>query len=308
METLQLKQLAALVRARLEEATIQITHGQALDVIAAIPGLRNWPEVQAFPSRVQTAELDLDAVNRLAYRLDKKYGYPAGAQEILAILQLSPSATRAVVPQIWPAGPGAGVYLTTDREAIRALVGRYEDATDGALFYAENVGIDFESSIDIGEYGLWSNGLTRAPSGALIVVGPIELDQESWRHAGERIEMACLTAVNGGHRVAILLDTPVPEDLAADVALLAREPSNDDLDTAIVGWVSAEGELRAGGVCREWQAPATVPAVATTDLLPSNVKTLLERRLMSALMGYWRLAPRSSPRTLASSCLKGRWH
>lgn len=285
MEILQLKQLAALVRARLEESTIKITHGQALDAIAAIPGLRNWPEVQAFPSRVHTAELDLDAMNRLAYRLDKKYGYRVRAQDMLTVLQPSPSKTPAVVPQIWPAGPRAGVYLATDLQAIQALVERYDDATDGALLYAENVGIDFENSIDLGEYGLWSNGLTRAPSGTLIVVGPIKLDQQSWRDAGERIEMACLTAVNGGHRVAILLDTPAPDDLAADVALLAREPSHDDLDMSIVGWVAPDGELTAGGVWREWRSPAIVPAVATTDLLPSNVTALLEKALDDRVNG-----------------------
>jgi hypothetical protein len=56
-----------------------------------------------------------------------------------------------------------------------ASVARYEEATDGDLVYAERAGSGWEGSIDLGEYGLWSAGIDRLPSGTLLVVGPIEL-------------------------------------------------------------------------------------------------------------------------------------
>ena len=56
---------------------------------------------------------------------------------------------------------------------------RYEEATDGGLVYAERAGNGWEGSIDLGEHGLWSPGIDRLPSGTLLVVGPIELNQQS---------------------------------------------------------------------------------------------------------------------------------
>jgi hypothetical protein len=44
-----------------------------------------------------------------------------------------------------------GVYLTTSQDAIDALLEIYEDATDGAVVYAERAGNRWDSSIDLGE-------------------------------------------------------------------------------------------------------------------------------------------------------------
>ena len=58
MDIQQLKLLAGRVRGLLEQSRHSIGHNQSLDLIAALPGLRNWPEVQAFPDRVAACELD----------------------------------------------------------------------------------------------------------------------------------------------------------------------------------------------------------------------------------------------------------
>ena len=51
MDIQQLKLMAGRVRGLLEQSKHTIGHNQSLDLIAALPGLRNWPEVQAFPDR-----------------------------------------------------------------------------------------------------------------------------------------------------------------------------------------------------------------------------------------------------------------
>jgi hypothetical protein len=76
MDVQQLKQLAGRLRALLEEASIAIGHSQALDLSASLVGLRNWPEVQTFPQRVRSQDLDLSTAARLAYRLDRKHSHP----------------------------------------------------------------------------------------------------------------------------------------------------------------------------------------------------------------------------------------
>jgi hypothetical protein len=73
-------------------------------------------------------------------------------------------------------------------------VRNYDDVTDGAPLYAESAGVRFDSAIDLGEHGLWSQGLGRVPSGTLIVVGPIEMTQEEWGRNTERLQQACLHA------------------------------------------------------------------------------------------------------------------
>lgn len=57
MDTQQLKLWAARTRDLLAEAQHTVGHNQSLDVIVALPGLRSWPEVIAFPERVQATPL-----------------------------------------------------------------------------------------------------------------------------------------------------------------------------------------------------------------------------------------------------------
>jgi hypothetical protein len=155
----------------------QAGHNQSLDLVAALPGLRNWPEVVAFPERVIACELDGAAASRLAFRLKRKFDLKLLPHDVWAALSVSQSAAQPA-PQIWPTGPMPGVYVTASQEAINALLERYEEATDGALVYAERAGNHCEGAIDLGDNGLWSAGLHRVPSGTLLIVGPLELNQQ----------------------------------------------------------------------------------------------------------------------------------
>jgi hypothetical protein len=284
MDTQQLKQLAGRLRAILEEGSIAIGHGQALDLSASLVGLRNWPEVQAFPQRVLSQDLDLSAVARLSYRLSRKHCYEISAPQLLQLLSPPRDFSHAAVPQIWPTGPRPGVYLTTSEAAIDALILQYQEATDGEVFYAERAGTKHDAAIDLGDNGLWSNGLERVPSGTLLVLGPVDLDQQSWSEASERVEMACLRAENSSHRVAILFNTPAPEQLAADVTLMVVERGEDDLDAQIVGTVLDNGTLLPG-IDRTYGSLSVLPSIAKTLSLPDSVTAHLQTALLNRATG-----------------------
>lgn len=169
MDTQKLKVFAERLRAYLERHNLTLKHGQALDLVAAIPGLRNWPEVNAFPARVATAQWDDHSADRLAQRIAKLHALSLPADELRQALE--PKVISAL--KVWPNGPIPGVYVTTSQEAIDAAIAKYEVATDGALLYAENAGRSSDAAIDLGEYGLFSRGMDRLPSGTLVVVGPL---------------------------------------------------------------------------------------------------------------------------------------
>lgn len=149
MDVPQLKLLAGLVRGLLEQHNVPIGHSQSLDLIADLPGLRNWPEVNAFPDRVAACELNGGTAARLAHRLRSRHNLELTAQELVAALS-PPGSSRqsgASAPQVWPTGPAPGVYVTTSQKAIDALLHRYDDATDGELVYAEAAGSGWEGAI-----------------------------------------------------------------------------------------------------------------------------------------------------------------
>lgn len=111
MDIQQMKLLAGRIRGLLEEANVTVSHNQALDLSAAVAGLRNWPEVQAFPTRVAAANLDLAAAGRLAYRLQKRYAVDLSRETLLDALRPPATAIREeLLPQVWPSGPKPGVY------------------------------------------------------------------------------------------------------------------------------------------------------------------------------------------------------
>ncbi|MBP0621193.1 hypothetical protein [Cupriavidus consociatus] len=271
MDTQQLKLLAGLVRGLLQPTHPSFGYGQALDLIAALPGLRNWPEVMAFPQRVAAAELDITATGRLSFRLKKRYSVYMSPQELLVALSPPGAVVARRTPQIWPSGPVPGVYITTSQKAIDALLEVYEDATDGALLYAERAGNGCASAIDLGEYGLWSSGLDRVPSGTLLVVGPLELDQQSWEGTASRLETACRYALDSGHRVAVLLDTPTAETLHEDVRLMVTSrDEHADEEPALIGVVTEKGELQARTPFSvAWPTIEPVTVTGTSDALPT---------------------------------------
>jgi len=277
----QLKLLAGRVRGLLQRSSTIVGHSQALDLVAALPGLRNWPEVMAFPQRVAATELDGLAARRLAFRLKNSVGVDFIPNDLL--LALAPEGgPQPTVLHVWPGGPPAGVYVTTSSASIEALLSRYEEATDGGLVYAEQAGTAGQGSIDLGEYGLWSSGIDRLPSGTLIVVGPLDLDQGSWGDAAERVSMSCLHALNSDHRVAILVRTPTPERLTQDVALLARTGSEEagDLYEGLAGLVSNEGELLViRPFPKDYPSPHAARAIAGPGALPKSVRDRLQPAL-----------------------------
>jgi hypothetical protein len=247
MDIPQLKLLAGRVRGLLEQHDVPVGHGQSLDLIAALPGLRNWPEVNAFPDRVASCELDTASASRLAYRLKCKHGVEFGPTALVAALNppVPGGQQPSRAPQVWPSGPPPGVYVTTSQAAINALLAAYDEATDGEVVYAEAAGSHWDGAIDLGEWGLSSNGLQRVPSGTLLVVGPLELTQRSWEASAHKLEWACIRAQDSGHRVAVLVDTPTPELLFKDLEVLVKSvaPADDDSYKALTGVVTEGGSL-----------------------------------------------------------------
>ena len=144
-------------------------------------------------------------------------------------------------------GPAAGVYVTDSKAAVEAAVTRYETATDGALLYAEDAGCNAAGAIELGEYGLFSNGLARAPSGTLVVVGPVEMAQEAWENNRDRMSAAAHLTLEAGLRVVVLCATPMPQNVRDDVVLLLREAGWDDheLAASLRGIVAEDGALVA---------------------------------------------------------------
>lgn len=301
MDIQQLKLIAGLVRDLLQQNNHTVNHSQSLDLVAALPGLRNWPEIQAFPDRVAACEVDLTSASRLAFRLNKKFELDLTPQAMLLAFS-SPDVEKITrAPQLWPTGPTPGVYLTISQDAINALLERYEDATDGAMVYAEQAGAHWDGSIDLGEYGLWSNGLSRVSSGTLIVVGPVELDQQSWGNSASRLVMACLDALNSDHRVAVLVNTPTPDTLCEDILLMVRssQEDGDDIDTALLGVVTEEGELqRREPFANSRPRPASIQSVATVDAIPSSVRSPLKKAIGKRSSGLL---------LLGSSIIKDNW-
>jgi hypothetical protein len=100
MDLQQLKLLAGRVRGLLEQSNHTVRHNQALDLISALPGLRNWPEVQAFPDRVAACELDTTSAGRMAFRLKKNFEIVFTPQSMFT--ELSPPGAQGIqrVPQI----------------------------------------------------------------------------------------------------------------------------------------------------------------------------------------------------------------
>lgn len=243
MDIQKLKGFADRLRAYLESQNLTLKHGQALDLIAAIPGLRNWPEVNAFPSRMAAAQWDGRSAERLAARIAKQHAVNLSPDDLLLALQ--PEGVSSAL-KVWPDGPVPGVYVTTSQEAIDAAIARYEAEADGALIYAEQAGRSSDSAIDLGEYGLFSRGMERVPSGTLVVIGPLPFTQESWNDNKDRLNTAANLAHSSSLRIAVLIETPYPENVHSDVDLLLRH-DDEPLDSEpvdVLGVVDASGDMQ----------------------------------------------------------------
>lgn len=278
MDTQQLKVFAERLRAYLERHNLTLKHGQTLDLIAAIPGLRNWPEVSAFPARVSAAQWDSSSADRLAKRIAKLHTLILPVDELHQALE----PITASVLKIWPDGPVPGVYVTTSQDAINAAIAKYEAATDGALLYAEDAGRSSDAAIDLGESGLFSRGMDRLPSGTLVVVGPLPLTQESWSDNKDRLNAAANLAYSSSLRVMVLAETPLPENLHSDIDLLLR-PDDEGLDSEpvdVLGVVTESGDLQ---VMQPFVQRRLAPPAAQHFTTNQRLPTILEDALRPAV-------------------------
>lgn len=86
MEIHEMKQLARRLRGALGQAGASVSHGQALDLIAAVAGLRNWPEVTAFPKRLAEASVTDESVSRLRLRVEAAHAIALEQGPLIAAL------------------------------------------------------------------------------------------------------------------------------------------------------------------------------------------------------------------------------
>jgi hypothetical protein len=281
MDTQELKILAARLRAFLERRGHALKHGHSLDLIAAIPGLRNWPEVGAFPARVREATLDEVTAARLARNLAERRGISTTTGELLRALTTTDEAPRPATADVWPDGPTAGIYVATSQAAIDALIARYEREAPGHVLYGEQAASGAESAIDLGESGIFSKGLLRAPSGTLVILGPMEMTQETWEDNGYRMWAARSLVDEAQHRVVILATTPSPSTLHSDLALLLQlEEEPGSVDETLRGNLIDGGEfVELTRFVNEQPAPILAPIVPPSIELPAELAGVLKKAI-----------------------------
>ena len=301
MNVQQLKLLAGSLRGYLDQRGISVQHGHALDLITAIPGLRDWNEVSAFPDRVERCVLDPSTATRLAFRVQKRHGLEIQPEAMLQALMPPDAAPVQRAPLIWPSGPLPGVYIATTQSAIDALLHAYEDATDGELVYAQSAASNWRGAIDLGESGLWAQGMERVPSGTLLVLGPMRLCQQEWEGYASTLEWACIHASLHRHRVAVLVESPNPELVRVDMEtmILCHDPDNAGDIKDLVGIVTENGTLEPFTTASVLPQPVA-PASYTADLsaLPPDVLPLLKSALAERPTGLL---------ALGSSTIQDNW-
>lgn len=235
-----LREQAFALRDFLRGHGLPLKHGQILDLLASLPGLRNWPEVNAFPGKVAAATLDLKAAERLARRVAASGGPPLVPADLLAVLLRDGKQQEL---RVWPEGPAPGIYVTIDKARAEAAIARYADAAHEAIFYTEGIGFEADGAIELGEAGIYSRGLQRIASGTLVVVGPMDLVQANWEENKSKL-IAAANAVDSGARVVLYCRTPEPAHLHGDLANLMREPGGGlQLDPTLAGAVAEDGSL-----------------------------------------------------------------
>ena len=136
MDIPQLKSLAARIRELLKQSSCIIGHSQSLDLIAALAGLRNWPEVQSFPQRVNATSLDLAAATRLADRLNEKLKQRLLTDsQLYAFLRDHVAAVESTIDESTQDNTHVPSYATAflDTNAARALFARLRQRRTGVL-------------------------------------------------------------------------------------------------------------------------------------------------------------------------------
>jgi hypothetical protein len=284
MDIEQLRLRASGVRQLLAQNDFPLKHGQVLDLLAAVPGLRNWPEVCAFPDRLRQTAVDQAAAGRLARRIEAMGGPALGAELLLPAIEGGEARTPLA---IWAEGPPPGIYVCTDSDFALAAVERYVEGAEGKVFYTEGLAFDSDYAIELGESGIFSPGLRHAPSGTL-VVGSLQLTQEEWGNNRNRMT-AAWKAASADLRVVLFCQTVSPETVYRDVALLTRGPDepSDVVDPKLVGIVDGEGQFLE----RRPFVPAAAPVIAVQTKpdgleLPDHIARELARAVTIEPQGW----------------------
>jgi hypothetical protein len=121
-----LKVLARKLRRTLAQHGLTISHGQALDLIAAIAGLRNWSEAMAFPERVAACRFDDAAAERIARAVTARHGLPVSIDKLMVSLwfmsafhqRSSASSTERLIVTTTDTGAG---HLKQSRRADKVI-------------------------------------------------------------------------------------------------------------------------------------------------------------------------------------------
>ncbi|WDZ97346.1 hypothetical protein Herbaro_06030 [Herbaspirillum sp. WKF16] len=285
MDIQQLKLLAKSLRELFERNSARpLGHEKSLNLIAAVPGLRNWSVVSKSPDKVLACQFDESAANRLARRIEMDIGPPAFSPELLL---KTLRATTSPALKVWPSGPAPGIYLTPSPDAISALLDNFDTGTEGSLIYTEQA-TGHQRPLVIGEEGIWSEALLKAPSGTLLVLGCFHLNQDEWSlHAG-KLERARILVERHGYRIAILLNTPSARTMYDDVLLLLDHTSvvANTLFTGVFGQVTEMGELSAYSErARKEVAPQLVSLPPSEPAIPKAIIAALAPALQDCHKG-----------------------
>lgn len=120
MKPQQMKLLASRFRELAKPHVADIGHQKSLDVIASLAGLRNWPEVVAFPDKVLACRFDGVAIERLVRRSKREFDLTLNEQRVrdgllsrIGYLEtLSANSLQDIGASAhWPAERLSGSYL-----------------------------------------------------------------------------------------------------------------------------------------------------------------------------------------------------
>lgn len=280
MDLEQLRLCVGPLRRLLDERHFPLTHNQTLEILAAVPGLRNWSEANAFPEKVASAKLDQRAAARLARRITSQGGPTIPEDELLKLLRPDAVVTGQVLA-VWPEGPPPGIYVAADEDSASAAVRRYIEASGDAHFFTNGLRIDEGNEIELADNGIFSTGLTRSPSGTLLVMG-LTIGDDPWDDLKARMT-AAWNAASSGLRVIVACSTPSPDSLYSDVSLLTHtegEPGPGQTNW-LFGIVSEDGQLREQKpfVPRRPQASPVADFPPSNLMLPHDVAAHLDKAL-----------------------------
>jgi hypothetical protein len=279
MDSSQLKALAARLKSFLNSKGDRIRHNQALELISAIPGMRSWSEVVAFPARVAHVQVDDLAAHRLLMRIEQKRRVRVELLEILDVIDPVPAMDWDLA--VWPDGPQPGIYVCTNQSAVEKTIGLFTANAPGSLIFCESFGCDADVAIDLGDSGVFSPGLKKAPRGSLVILGPLEFVDESWEDLGDRLRTAANLVTSAGHRVVVLAKTPAHSQLRFDMSLLVRWKDCPEgyVDDTLRGTVADDGTLMTMDPFVDCHAEPIATTINSKHAFPGPLSALLTSAL-----------------------------